>query len=375
MQVDNSRISSLGYSNIARRSPVGHFTGFGIAMGRSYWLMAIMIAVGVSNELSAAGVAHLMLHSQPGDPIGRGEDFDLVFTSQPGGYAAAGVVQTISGQPAYVRIALQSSTLPQYSRSAELEFATNRLGIPLAPGSYPNAQRAPFAEAGFAGLEVSFSSSGCNTLTGSFVVQEAEFGVDLATNIQTVERFVATFAQYCEGSPAALQGSLNFDATATLPDVSITKTHSGDFTQGQTGIYNLTVSNLGSGPTDETVIVTDSLPPELTALSINGAGWSCTLSTVACTRSDAVAAGSSYPAISLTVRATVDAFAFVNNYATVSGGGELDVSNNTARDLTRIWPASPTAATPAPLLGRFGMVLVFGTIALIGFGKLRRSRR
>ena len=39
----------------------------------------------------------------------------------------------------------------------------------------------------------------------------------------------------------------------------------------------------------------------LTASSMNGSGWSCTVSTVTCTRGDALAAGSSYPAITLTV--------------------------------------------------------------------------
>src|SRR5204863_9853597 len=56
-----------------------------------------------------------------------------------------------------------------------------------------------------------------------------------------------------------------------LPDLSITKTHSGNFTQGQIGAtYTLTVSNVGAGPTSGTVTVTDTLPSSLTATGLAG---------------------------------------------------------------------------------------------------------
>src|SRR4029077_890394 len=50
-------------------------------------------------------------------------------------------------------------------------------------------------------------------------------------------------------------------AITQLPDLTLAKTHSGSFTQGQTGAtYTLTVSNGGAGPTVGTVTVTDTLP-------------------------------------------------------------------------------------------------------------------
>ena len=49
------------------------------------------------------------------------------------------------------------------------------------------------------------------------------------------------------------------------PDLTITKTHTGNFTQGQTGAtYTVTVTNSGNGPTTGVVTVTDSLPSGLT---------------------------------------------------------------------------------------------------------------
>jgi uncharacterized repeat protein (TIGR01451 family) len=142
-----------------------------------------------------------------------------------------------------------------------------------------------------------------------------------------------------------------------LSDLTIAKTHVGNFTQGQTGaVYTLTASNAGAGPTSGTVTVTDTLPAGLTATAIGGTGWSCTLATLTCTRSDALAAGSSYPAISLTVSVANTAPASLTNTATVSGGGQTNTGNDSASDPTTIATATYTiggnvsgATSPAAL--------------------------
>jgi uncharacterized repeat protein (TIGR01451 family) len=137
------------------------------------------------------------------------------------------------------------------------------------------------------------------------------------------------------------------DATTItqLPDLTITKTHSGNFSQGQTGAtYTLTAGNAGSAPTSGTVTVTDTLPAGLIATAIGGTGWSCTLGSLICTRSDALAAGSSYPAITLTVNVANNAAASVTNNATVSGGGEANTSNDSASDATTITAVTYTIA-------------------------------
>ena len=77
-----------------------------------------------------------------------------------------------------------------------------------------------------------------------------------------------------------------------MPDLTIAKSHSGNFTQGQTGAtYSITATNSGSAPTSAAVSVTDTLPAGLTATAISGTGWTCVLGTLTCTRSDALAAG------------------------------------------------------------------------------------
>ena len=141
-------------------------------------------------------------------------------------------------------------------------------------------------------------------------------------------------------------------ATATIdveaPDLAITKTHSGTFTRGQTGaVWTITVSNVGFGPTVGTVTVVDTLPavtnpPVPTALS--GTGWTCTLATLTCTRADALPSGSSYPAITLTVNIPINIQNNFTNKATVSGGGDVNPTNNTATDSITLGP--PIVMTP-----------------------------
>ena len=87
-----------------------------------------------------------------------------------------------------------------------------------------------------------------------------------------------------------------------VPDLTVSKTHTGNFAAGQVGAtYTITVNNVGAGVTSGAVTVTDTLPAGLTASGIGGSGWNCTQPAGPCSRSDTLAGGSSYPAITLTV--------------------------------------------------------------------------
>jgi uncharacterized repeat protein (TIGR01451 family) len=124
------------------------------------------------------------------------------------------------------------------------------------------------------------------------------------------------------------------------PDLTIAKSHTGNFILGQAGTYTITVTNVGLSPADgSTVSVVDTLPAGLTATAASGTGWACTLSTtITCTRSDPVASNVSYPAITLTVNVANNAPGSVVNTASVSGGGDTNALNNVAQDSTRITP-------------------------------------
>ena len=117
--------------------------------------------------------------------------------------------------------------------------------------------------------------------------------------------------------------------------LTISKSHSGSFTQGQSGAtYSISVSNKGLAPTSGPVTVTDTLPVGLTATAIAGTGWTtCTLASLTCSRSDTLAAGDSFAAITVTVNVAAGAASQVTNQASVSGGG---ASTATTNDVTTI---------------------------------------
>jgi len=145
--------------------------------------------------------------------------------------------------------------------------------------------------------------------------------------------------QSSAGSVAIIINSCN-----PTPDLAVTLTDDGNFAQGQTGAaYTLTVSNVGLTTTIGSVTVTDVLPAGLTATAMSGSGWTCDLETLSCSRSDPLAAGSSYAPITLVVNVVATAPPHLTNVANVSGGGEDAFANNQAIDATAI-----TQITPLP---------------------------
>jgi len=125
--------------------------------------------------------------------------------------------------------------------------------------------------------------------------------------------------------------------TVRVADLTIAKSHNDPFTAGSPlASYTITVSNIGPVASFGTVTVMDQLPNGLIPTTMQGPGWSCNLFTLTCTRSDALAPGASYPPITLTVAVSPTAPSSVTNMATVSGGSEVNTSNDTASDLTNI---------------------------------------
>jgi hypothetical protein len=60
------------------------------------------------------------------------------------------------------------------------------------------------------------------------------------------------------------------------PVLSVTKSHTGAFTQGQTTVWNITVNNTAANSvTGGTTNLSDTLPNGYTVSSFTGTGWSC----------------------------------------------------------------------------------------------------
>jgi uncharacterized repeat protein (TIGR01451 family) len=121
-------------------------------------------------------------------------------------------------------------------------------------------------------------------------------------------------------------------------DLSVTKSHSGNFAAGANGVYTLRVSNAaGQQREDNVVTVTDTLPAGLTFVSGTGTGWTCTAAAqvVTCTHPPFLDPGQSLPDITLTVAVGAAAIpAVTNNVQVTSASVDLVAGNNSAADPT-----------------------------------------
>ena len=188
------------------------------------------------------------------------------------------------------------------------------------------------------------------------------------------------------GGARAIHEIDNLTVTSIPPDLSIDKSHTGNFAGGQNQ-YTLQVQNSASaGNTFDTITITDTLPAGFTFVSGTGTDWNCSAvgQDVTCTYTDPdgdftsgaaiqvrdpdtgivttttkttdVKPGESLPPITLTVDVTA-APGNYNNTATVTTLGDSDTTNNSDTD--------PTTVTGEP---RLGVAKAAGTVVDNGDG-------
>ena len=149
--------------------------------------------------------------------------------------------------------------------------------------------------------------------------------------------------------PGGTTRLISAGSVTTVATLAITKTHIGNFMQGQIGAtYTVTVSNTGVAATVGQVTMTETPPAGLTVTGMSGTGWVCNTST--CTRSDLLAGGASYPPITVTVNVAGNATSPVTNQVSVSGGGSAGVN---ATDATAISGAGPALTISKTHSGSF----------------------
>lgn len=141
----------------------------------------------------------------------------------------------------------------------------------------------------------------------------------------------------------SLSGGWCVNLTMIPPALTISKTHSGNFTQGQTGAtYTVTVGSSGPGSTAGTITVVDNPPTGLTITGMSGNGWTCNVANRTCTTNAVLAANATLPPITVTVAVSNNASSPLVNSVTVSGGG---ATGATANDSTTILPGATTVVT------------------------------
>lgn len=132
----------------------------------------------------------LAYQSPPGDYVGQGQTVRIdagpeLWQRGATGWTGAGVSHLYFGVAGWT-----------------LDLAAPE-GQVLGERGYPDATRYPFQGPGEPGLDFSGDGRGCNSLTGSFTVQDL-----VLENASTIARVHVTFTQVCEGFMPALTGEV-----------------------------------------------------------------------------------------------------------------------------------------------------------------------
>ncbi len=244
--------------------------------------------------LVSVGTTSLVMHSQPGDYVGQGLDYD---------FTTSNATSTFGGGP--------------YGINAWVTSGAEWWGVDMTPAA--GHVLAP----GYTGSGIVVFGDGhsCNAITGSFTVTQAVFSsVD-----NSLQHFAASFTQYCTGSNAALTGTLTYNyARVVTPPAGVsglTATWSGsnisvNWVNPTSTDYRYTVVRVeGGSPVGEA--------PGAGAAVYEGSGTTATVT--------GVLAGTVY---------TVTAFA-VDQYGNVSDPVNLPA------------PPYPTAATTGTVITMF----------------------
>lgn len=129
------------------------------------------------------------------------------------------------------------------------------------------------------------------------------------------------------------------------PDLTLSLTHAGTFKQADAaGACMIIVSNAGSGASSGLISIFAAPPKGFTVTALKGEGWIAAADQQNATRSDPLAAGASFPPLSMTVRIDPDAPGALTNLARVLGGGELNTANDAASDAIAITALSASEA-------------------------------
>jgi uncharacterized repeat protein (TIGR01451 family) len=164
------------------------------------------------------------------------------------------------------------------------------------------------------------------------------------TGSVTNEAVASGSLQDSDPSNNSAQDVTSLEATT---DLELNKTHASDFTVGQSGAYDLTVTNNGPSDHPGPFQIVDTLPTDLGYDGYSGPGWSCSVvgQIVTCIHAGSLLSGAS-SALQINATPAPAAVGSVINTATVSSAlGDLDPSNNTATDPTTVLPMADLSIT------------------------------
>jgi hypothetical protein len=157
-------------------------------------VMAATTALGVTMAAAQpVTTGSLSFSGDPGDWISGGNSYSYSTANKD--------VLTVFGDSADNRVEITVGGANGDNWTLDLAAPS---GQALAAGTYSNAARYPFETAAQSGLSLDGNGRGCNTVAGSFVIQDVVFGPQ--GYVQTLD---ATYEQHCEAGTTALRGEVH----------------------------------------------------------------------------------------------------------------------------------------------------------------------
>lgn len=151
-------------------------------------------------------------------------------------------------------------------------------------------------------------------------------------------------ANYVSGLNTSAQASIEITYYYIDSDLSVNKTHTGNFTPGQDATYTLKINNKTGSPTTDPITLVDTLPNGMTYKSVSDSDWTCNANgqIVTCVTNKAIAANDSIT-FDMVVAVSENTSTNTLNQASVSTVvDDMTPNDNTTSDSTIVNHA-PTA--------------------------------
>ncbi len=208
MQLTASATNSMGTTLagqaiawVSSRPDIATISADGLVTGVTTGAAVITASAGgktASVSVNVRGPNRIALESDSGDYIGSGGNYS---------YTNADAELEVVGNSSSIRVAIFGEKI----WNATFQVPS---GSQLVAGTYANATRWPFQGTG-AGLNWDGDGRGCNTITGSFVIDSLLWSAGIGSTLLALDM---RFEQHCEERAAALHGTIHWSANdPTVP--------------------------------------------------------------------------------------------------------------------------------------------------------------
>jgi len=158
----------------------------------------------------------LTLQSDQGDFLGGGKTYH--YTEADAANFFVFIHTNSLPAPSYVNFFFATGKGLKVNDVWDLFITSDKLGKPLAVGTYSPVARQSVEPVNTAGLDFDLNGRGCNSVTGRFTISAIAFDCD-ATGLPHLQRMVISFEEHCDGGKPALRGQLAYtDATGVSCD-------------------------------------------------------------------------------------------------------------------------------------------------------------